>query len=1730
MVNPFHPNNTPDGYIEIEKLFKNDRHEVAKAKRVSDEAIVVLKKARAITDHFKEVSKLGHEYDILKDLDHNGIPKVYDIVRGPDSVTLIQEFFEGNTLSELLFKGKIESEVILDIGIQLADILNFLHAKGIIHKDINTSNILVDSKGKVKLVDFGISSNMHFEQTESVLIDHIEGTLTNIAPEQTGRTSFSVTQSCDLYSFGILLYELFTGKPPFDSSDPLEIIHFHLSRKPISLSKVTSVPFGVEAIVDKLLEKNPDDRYKSAHGLGIDLKKVMDILKGKANSKDFVLGLDDRIDHYQQPQKLYGRKHELELLMHSYKHLDDYKSLLVLVSGYSGVGKSALVSNIKYPIIQDHGIFISGKFDQFKRNIPYFGFIQAFQEFIQTLLSEPDERIDYWNEKISYAIGKNGALITEVIPQLTRIIGKQDPVPKLQPAEQEARFNMVLLDFVYAFTSARSPLVIFLDDLQWADHSSLSLITSILNNPRKEGVMLIGAFRDNEVDAAHPLKITLNQLEIYGAYIHEINLKPLTEKTTMKITADSFGMDESTAESLGKLVYRKTKGNPFFINRFLKSLYDNELLVKDTEGIWNWDQNVIDGLEFTDNVIDLMISDIGNLPAGTQNSLKMAAVLGNTFNLHDLSTILKRDVASSFKDLRPAIQSGYVTPIDKNYRGLILADGDEGLTEQARSANFKFTHDKVQQAAYGLISDQEREHVHLRTGRLLHENLSQEEQSEQVFELLNHFDVSLRLLEDEAERLEIIKLCLIAGKKAKESTSYNLAVKYLDMGRLLLGKASWDIQYDLTFDLFSELGECEYLNNNPVRAEQIFHQVLERAKTRFEKLKIYYVHSSLYLKKSSTSESLRIGMEAVALYDVKFPKSKLAIQLKAMVQLMKYLWLFSTKYRNPESLFNLEDCEDEEIIMLNKFLIDLATSAYQQDQNLMMLVIFKILSSYLKNGFTDASGWGFSGISVVVLSVIKMQKTGFDLWDVTTRLHQRTHSPLIKWRLGYTVNAFYLPWRNPIRDGFDDNLEIVKACVLNGDQIFTGYTIAMHLRMRWFAGTPLDTILEESEKFVDLLRNNQGGYEFFVGHYQLVRAINGLTSSGDWDDDDFSGDETYERFSLEGNRTKLAFFSFAKLPMLYFLGHYQEALLLVNESGNLLENVPGDILEFEYAFYSNLIISANYKNFNNRERKRYGKMFKKNMKRIAFWVKGCSYNFNQHYHLLLAEEAAMNGRIEPALKLYEEAMNLASRNGFMHIEAIANERAALYSLEHQFRKQAEIYLKDTWQKYHEWGAYAKCRLLEFSHPSMLKATGGGHTPEQHIRLTTHTSMSSKVALDLASLLKASQSIASQVHYDDLLKNLMRITIENAGAEKGCVILAKEAGLMIEAVAHAERLEAELLDSVLVSQSDIVPVSIVNYCWRTKESIIVENAQIDERFNSDPVTSANAVQSVMCLPITEKGNSIGLLYLENNLMKGAFTKERLEVMQMLSGQIGISIENALLYENLEEKVQERTIELEKQKLELEKEKEKSEELLLNILPKETAFELRSTGKSEAKSFSSATVMFCDIVDFTKLGENLEATELVTILHELFSGIDAIIKKKGIEKIKTIGDAYLCATGLKEGQNGQSAKDMVYAAIEIMKLVEKMNSSETRKDRPSIQLRIGIHNGPVVAGVVGTTKFAYDIWGDTVNLAARMETHSVPMSINISQEMYQIVGSEFKCEHRGKVDAKNKGLVDMYFVKY
>jgi predicted ATPase/class 3 adenylate cyclase/tRNA A-37 threonylcarbamoyl transferase component Bud32 len=1708
------------GFSVDHSLFKNEDHEVLKAIRNADGHLVVLKTIVTGQNDKRKLSKLSHEYAILKKLDHKSIVKPISIHQHAGEMFLVQNYCAGESLKAKIIKGNLSINDFLLISINICEALAYLHDQGYLHRDINSTNIVVNQNNDITLIDFDICALTQHQIIDAAQPEYLEGTLEYMSPEQTGRTSYAVTASSDLYSLGIVMYEMLTGKIPFTSTDPMEVIHFHLGKHPAQLSSIKpNLSPLIAQLVHTLMDKNPDARYQSAEGLIFDLQAIKEVTGNRGvDFNQFILKTEDKSGKLTKKQKIYGREKEINYLLNQLHETADKNSKLIMLSGYSGVGKSVIIKQLQQPVIQSGGVFITGKFEQFKKNIPYSALIEAIEEKIRNILSEGTKSIIFWKNKIEETLGQNTALIVEVIPSLELITGKKQSLAVLQPAEQEFRFKMVLLDFIFCFASTDSPLVIFFDDLQWADLPSINLIENIVTTHRSMAVTILGTYRSNEVDDLHPLYLSIKQLKKEGVEIKELHLDPLTEEVTCEIVADALNMysAEQSAE-LGKYVYLKTNGNPFFINRFLLTIYEQKLIQFKPKTGWTWDISSIEKLDYTDNVLDLMSNQVSNLPDTTAHVLRSASIIGGIFSLEMLSSLLNQSSQQTYIQLLPAIKDGFILPLDLNYRLVYLPNSENKTYEEQEDSYFKFLHDRVHQAVYRQVGDEEKKNKHLSIGRLLTSGIYVSKLNDLVFEITSHYSECLDLVVDDAERIKFANIFALGGKKAKDSASYDVAIDLLEKGRSLLPDNSWDSNYDLTFNIISDLGLCHSLAGNHDKADSIFNLLLDHAETKFEKLNIYYTQSSLYYKIGNATKSLQIGREAMKMYGITFPTNKKWITMTAYFQLIKYLILFSTKYRSKESIFSIKECHDEEEKAITNYMIDISTSAYVLNQELMMIVVLRIIGQFLKKGFTDGTLWGFAGFSTIVYSALGLSKLGFKLWDITTELHNRVESPIIKSKVAYSISSFYKHWRFPNKLHAEDMMHIFKSSYAGGDQIWAGLSIANQLWEQSIIGLPLDQVLNDATKGKAYLirTKTSSGLNLMMPQWHFVNCLLGNSSQlGRWE-----LDEVLELNNPDQqlNLTEKAYLFTSKIPLFYYFKQWDEGLNWIDEGEKYQANNLGTNLIAEWKFYSALIISNTYKTLEPKRQRKFFNHFRQSLKDFKRWAEDCPANFEAQNLILQAELQTMQNSLGTSIKLYEQAIQSAHQFGLIHLEAIANEQASLLMNNSGLAKQSSHYIKDAMVLYQKWNAYAKCTHLGEMYPTVF------HNLKSPTSVDNESdSRAFNQTLDLGSIIKASQALTSQLKVNELIKKLLSITIENAGAERGLFIIPKSNELFIKAEGKTNSIDIQLYDNKKVEDNINLPQSIVNLSWQTQDFIYASDALEDVRFNNDPFVLNNQLKSIACIPVSNKGKKIGLIYLENKSIKGLFNEAKKELLSILTSQIAISYENAQLYENMEEEVQERTKELELEKANAVYERGISEKLLLNILPKEIAHELKYTGKSEAKLYDRVSVLFTDFVDFTQTSEKLSPHDLVSELNKCFQSFDLIMDKHDLEKIKTIGDAYLAVGGLPI-EVPDHAKKTVDAALDILAWVKDPSN------KCLFDIRIGVHTGPVIAGIVGYKKYVYDIWGDTVNTASRMESSSITGKINISSETHKEINNYYICSHRGKITAKHKGEIDMYFVE-
>ncbi|MEH1932333.1 MAG: AAA family ATPase [Nostoc sp.] len=1467
--------------------------------KLKDQCPVIIKGLRPEQCTPNNIEQLKHEYAIAQRLNTAAALKAYALEMHQGIPYLIMEDFGARSLDQFLDQFQ-QPVPFLKIAIEITSKLAQIHTYNIVHKDIKPQNILVNLEtNQVKIADFGIAAFIPYQQQIVSSSSRIEGSLPYLSPEQTGRMNRGIDHRSDLYSLGVTFYEMLTGQLPFQGKDALEWVHCHIAKSPLSPKKLKSdIPQMLCDIIMKLLSKVAEQRYQSALGLQFDLEQCLKQLQTTAQIQSFILGQQDISERFQIPQKLYGREQEIAKLLQAFERVvSQGKPELVLVSGYAGVGKSSIVKEIHKPIVRERGAFISGKFDQYKRDIPYSTIVQAFQTLVRQILTEPEDQLATWKKQIQAALGNNGRLITDVIPEVELIVGEQSPIPELGPAESQNRFNLVFQNFINVFAQKEHPLTVFLDDMQWADSATLNLIQTVITGSSIQYVCFILAYRDNEIDIVHPFNLMIEKVRQSGAITTEIILTPLNLVYVNQLIADTLHSSIEQVEPLAQLIIQKTDGNPFFINEFLKTLHQENLLNfcppqsptplssplgkggQREVGGWQWNLAEIEAQGITDNIVTLMIGRMQKLPIATQQMLKLASCIGNRFDLEVLAIVGEQSIEETANALVEAI-----------LRGLIISiESDESVDK-----NYRFYHDRVQQAAYALIADESKSAVHLKIGRLLLKNASHEQVNEQIFNLVNQLNLAVDLIIEQIEKDELVQLNLIAGKKAKASTAYIPAKNFFSVAMNLLAENAWIEQYEQTFTLFRERAECEFLTGNLEQAEELFELLLLKAGSHVDKSNIYILQIRLYQVAGRYEEALTLGLEALELFGVKFPDSN--EQVQSAIAIEKNQVLINLGDRQVSDLINAPVIQDPNIKTLISLLTTLGPPTYLGRPHIFPLVVLKAVNYSLQFGNTEDSCFAYSMYAMLLVSIFHDIPTGYAFSEMTIQLNEKLHDLKLRGVVLHIHGSHINVWCNHIATDIPFLERGFIGCVEAGDVTMANYNGYQGSWQIIQLGSPLADTYKSLEKYTIFARQSkhEAVYQTIRLQQMLLMNLRGLTYHNlTLSDDNF--DESGALFIITdaGFVSGIIFYHIIKLIIFFTYRQYTEALNSALELSKLPVTTLALPIETDYILYYSLTLTALYLTVTSQEKEQFLQTLKSHQQQLQYWANHCPANFLHKSQLVAAEIAKIEGRDLEAMRLYEQSIASASEQGFVQYEALANELGAKFYLEHEFKLIAKTYLQAAKNAYMRWEASAKVKHLEESYPQLL--------PQQQL-VSNGTFITTGEHLDFLSVVKASQTISSEIVLSQLLKTLMQIVIEQAGAEIGYLLLEHEQNLVIEVEAkvnpQAEKLNVSL--PVLKGEiSQVIPKSMLNYVQRTQETVILQNATEQNLFSKDEYVIQKQPKSVLCLPIARQSKLLGILYLENNLISSAFTQEKLSVLEILTVQIAISLENARLYQGLED---------------------------------------------------------------------------------------------------------------------------------------------------------------------------------------------------------------------------------------
>ncbi|MEA5623715.1 AAA family ATPase [Nostoc sp. UHCC 0251] len=1450
--------------------------------KIKDQCPVIIKGLRPEQCTPNNIEQLKHEYAIAQKLNTAAaVVKAYALEMHQGIPYLIMEDFEARSLDQLLDQFQ-QPVPFLKIAIEITSKLAQIHTHHIVHKDIKPQNILINLEtNQVKIADFGIATFIPYQQQIVSSSSRIEGSLPYLSPEQTGRMNRGIDHRSDLYSLGITFYEMLTGQLPFQGKDPLEWVHCHIAKSPPSPNKLNSdIPQMLCDIIIKLLSKVAEQRYQSALGLQFDLESCLKQLEATGQIESFVLGEQDISERFQIPQKLYGREADIAKLLEAFERVvRQGKPELVLVSGYAGVGKSSLVKEIHKPIVRERGVFISGKYDQYKRDIPYSTIVQAFQTLVRQILTQPEAQLVTWKKRIQAALGNNGRLITDVIPEVELIVGEQPPIPDLGPAESQNRFNLVFQNFISVFAQKEHPLTVFLDDMQWADSATLKLIQTVITGSSIQYLCFILAFRDNEVDVMHPFSLMMEKICQYGARITEIILTPLNLVYVNQLIADTLHSSVERVEPLAQLVIQKTDGNPFFVNEFLKTLHQENLLIFDRQHrIWQWNLTQIEAQGITDNIVSLMIERMQKLPAATQEVLKLASCIGNRFDLEVLAIVGEQSIEETTDALVDAILRGLIIPIE---------------SDETAQKNYRFYHDRVQQAAYSLIADESKSAVHLTIGLLLLKNASPEQVNEQIFDLVNQLNFAVDLIIEQTEKDELLRLNLIAAKKAKASTAYTPAKKFFSVAMNLLAENAWIEQYKQTFNLFRELAECEFLTGNLGQAEELFELLFLKAASSVDKSKIYMLQIRIYQVAGRYEEALTLGLEALKIFGVTFPDTNEEVQ--AAIAIEKNQVLTNLGNRQVSDLINSIVIQDPNIKTVISLLTTLGPPTYLGRPDLFPLVVLKAVNYSLKFGNTEDSCFAYSMYAMLLVSIFHDIPTGYAFSEMTIQLNEKLHDLKLRGVVLHIHGSHINVWGNHIFTDIPFLERGFIGCMEAGDVTMANYNGYQSSWQIIQLGFPLAETYKSLEKYAVFARQSKHEtvYQTIKLQQMLLMNLRGLTHHNlTLSNDEFDESCALSIITDAGFVSGIIFYHIIKLIIFFTYEKYTEAFNSALKLSNFPVKTLASIIETDYILYYSLTLTALYPTVSYQEQEQLLQSLEFHQQQLQYWANHCPANFLHKSQLVAAEIARIENRDLEAMRLYEQSIASAREQGFVQYEALANELCAKFYVEQKFELIAKTYLQESKNAYVRWEASAKVKHLEESYPQLL--------PQQQL-ISNGTFFSTGEHLDFLSVVKASQSISSEIVFSRLLKTLMQIVLEQAGAEIGYLLLEYEQNLVIEVEAKFN-LQAEKLNVYRPVLEDeipqVIPQSMLNYVQRTQETVILQDATEQNLFSKDEYIIRKQPKSVLCLPIALQSKLIGILYLENNLISSAFTHEKLSVLEILTVQIAISLENARLYQGLE----------------------------------------------------------------------------------------------------------------------------------------------------------------------------------------------------------------------------------------
>lgn len=1678
----------------------------------------------------QQLKQFFYEYDLLQDIAIKGVRKIYAKKKANNQYALILEYIPGKTLKSILEFNAINLRLFLPIAIQLAQIVGEVHQKNIIHKDINPSNIIVElTQQKCTLIDFGNSMRINTTNKVAEKSGTFEGTMAYMAPEQTGRMNRVMDHRADLYAIGVTFYEMLTGVLPFKSQDITELVHLHMAKMPTPPLEInTNIPPVLSAIILKLLAKNPDNRYQSAFGLKYDLTVCLQQLNTHQTITNFPLCRQDFSGKLQTITKLYGRKKEQKALSKIFTTISQGATEILWVKGASGAGKSAFVQQtVAHLVTKLKGYFITGKFDKLQQNTPYYAWIQALTDLVNQLLTESDQYLAIWKNKILQSVGKQAKVLTDIIPNLHLLIGNQPEVEKLGPVAAQNRFHYVISQLLGTIAEFNHPLIIFLDNLQWADQTSLQLFYNLLNGKNCQSLCIIGAYRDNHVSLTSPIQQLVKRFKENNIKTHEIRVENLSTAYIRQLLVDSLHPAKNTETEiiqLTQLVFQKTRGNAFFVHQFLKSLYEQGLLYFDfQQQKWLWNRQTIQQATITDNVVELVTNQIQLLPPKSQHILKLASCIGIRFDLKTLTIIAKKTAIAIVAALQNACDQNLVVALHTPTELTNALEKRINLT----NIQYKFAHNRIQLATYQLLKTKEKKRTHLQIGKLLLENtpyeltkildniLSEDSiqsisaviipiREEYIFNAANQYNLGIDLITNQQDKLDLAVLNLIAGQRAKVATAYEAAFNYLATALQLLGQDNlWEKYYRFSLLIHSETAEIAYLSGNYEKCHALVAIVLNNTHSILDRINIYKIQINAYLTSGNFHKAMDVGLEILEKFGIKFPKTPTKLHIVAAFIKIKIL----LRGKQIEDLADLPEMKDIHRLTASNIITFISDVIFQINPKLAVLLIIKQIELFVQYGTVPLGLGGYAGYGIILCGVMNKPQEGFKFGQLAVKLAESLRVEKVRAKVHFILNMFIKYWTHHLNDTLESLDKTYQIGCETGNSEYAAYAAGCHATHMLFSGKPLNTCKQLINNYQQKIPETRQGVttkwlainKQYILNLTITQEVPYLLTGEACQEHDIYN------FVKETKNTVVDFgIHLYKAILAYLFEVPKIALEHMNLLAKKKDTVFGQLYFALFHFYDSLIQLANYTISTKKEQKQILQEVKKNQKLIKKWQEAASMNFKHKYLLVAAELARIENNVKEARSLYDEAIDLAEKQEYINELALSYELTCNFYVQQKQYRLAKYYCQQAYQVYGQWGATAKTEQLAKKHPHFLD----GEQHEQDGRMFfaySSTGETSSKMLDVNSIIKASQTLSSEIVLKKLLRKMMRIVIENAGAESGALLLKNNNSWVIQAEASIEdevvkvyELGLDIKEKYNRITRKKLPYQIINYVIRTQEPVILTDASYKNKFNKDTYIQRKKPKAILCIPLINHGKLLAIFYLENNLTTGAFTQKRIATLNILSTQLAISLENARLYQHTMDlnKAYERFVPSE----------------FLSFLGKNSILDVELGDQVEQEM----TVLFADIRNFTSISEKMTPKENFQFINNYLSQMQSVVSKHHGFIDKYIGDAIMALFPTNPDH-------AVKCAIAMLKQLHFYNQQYERQ----IHVGIGLNTGKLMLGTVGSIKrMDGTVISDAVNLGSRVETMTKVYGANflITEYTYQKLAdvSLYNIRKIDRVTAKGKSI--------